>query len=193
MQTAWRKVWDSHTDHPGCLFFDSFQTMIFPQNYASSSYVPFHSTGDGNCLFNSASLAIWQNEKQAVELRLRTCLELALNQVFYRQHPVVVNAQIQYHSRKHGHAFMSVPTLFDLTCFDAEPSEVYQKKGFEAAFNHEIMRTARNYSYSGTLQILGLASILGVPVETLFPALLPIYQNVFLPRQRIISVHSAQG
>ena len=49
------------------------------------------------------------------------------------------------------------------------------------------MRTAKNWSYSGTLQIMALASKLGVPIETIYPdqndRLLPVYQNVFYARQ----------
>lgn len=55
---------------------------------------------------------------------------------------------------------MSIPTLFDTARFAAESSKVYQMQGFEAAFDNEIMRTSINYSYSGTLQIMGLTSVL---------------------------------
>ena len=48
------------------------------------------------------------------------------------------------------------------------------------------MRTSVNYSYSGILQIMALSSVLGVPVETIYPdqnyKLLPIYQNLLKPR-----------
>ena len=129
-------------------------------------------------IFNAASLAVWQNEEHAVELRLRTCLELAINRHFYR--PI-------RSANKHRHGHVSVESFFDLTCFAAESSDTYGKDGFEAALNNEIMKTARNYEYSGTLQIMGLASVLGIPVETLYPdqnnTLLPIFQTVFYPRQ----------
>ena len=48
------------------------------------------------------------------------------------------------------------------------------------------MATSVNYTYSGTLQIMGLASVVGFPLETLYleqtNKLLPVYQNTFLPR-----------
>ena len=66
---------------------------------------------------------------------------------------------------------------------------MYQMQGFEAAFDNDIMRTSINYSYSGTLQIMGLTSVLGVPLETVYPEqghkLLPIYQNTFHPRKAL--------
>ena len=82
---------------------------------------------------------------------------------------------------------MSVETLCDLACFSSSSSKVYNDRGFEAAFDNEIMRTCKNYSYSSTLQIMGLASVLGVPIEMVYPdqgnKLLPVYQNTFKPRQ----------
>lgn len=48
------------------------------------------------------------------------------------------------------------------------------------------MITSVNYQYSGILQIMGLASVVGVPIQTLFPQqdnrFLPVYQSTFLPR-----------
>ena len=64
---------------------------------------------------------------------------------------------------------MSLETLCDLSCFSSSSLDVHLKQGFEAAFNSEIMRTSVNYSYSGILQIMALASVLGVPVETIYP------------------------
>ena len=83
---------------------------------------------------------------------------------------------------------MSVETLCDLTCFDASSSREFGEKGFDAAFENEITsRTSLNYSYGGTLQIMALASVLGVPIQTGYAdqnhKLLPVYENVFQPRQ----------
>ena len=139
----------------------------------------------GDCLFNSASLALCQNETLADELRLRTCFELANNREFYRKHPVLVSS-VTYHGRD-GLGVISVETLCDLTCFASSSSNVHAKYGFEKAFNNEIMRTAKNWPYSGTLQIMALARVLGVPIEMIYPnqndKLLPVYQNIFYPRQ----------
>ena len=102
----------------------------------------------------TANLAICQNESRAFELRLCTCLELAMNKDFYKTHPVLANFRIHYQSGRHGPGIMSVETLCDLTCFDAGSSCVFGKEGFDAAFENEIIRTSLNYSYSRTLQII---------------------------------------
>lgn len=39
--------------------------------------------GDGNCLFNALSVAIVGNTSLAEELRVRTCIEMAINKAIY--------------------------------------------------------------------------------------------------------------
>ena len=99
---------------------DQISRRIIPLKYAD--VVRIHSTGDGNCLFNSASLAICRNESLASELRLRTSIELARNSDFYKTHPVLVNSKVHYRSVRQGPGIMSVEILCDLTCFDASSS-----------------------------------------------------------------------
>lgn len=106
---------------------DRISRNIIPPKYGD--LVPIRTKGDGNCLFNSASLALCQNESRAFELRLRTCLELTKNKYFYMTHPALVNSQITYNSRRRRAGIMSVETLCDLTCFDSSSSLVYGKKG----------------------------------------------------------------
>ena len=42
--------------------------------------------GDGNCFFNSASVAISGNELMAIELNVRSCIELAVYFDYYLNH-----------------------------------------------------------------------------------------------------------
>ena len=46
--------------------------------------IPALATGDGNCLFNSMSIALTADEVLAPELRLRTAIEMSLNQDQYK-------------------------------------------------------------------------------------------------------------
>ena len=164
---------------------DRVSLQIIPDSF-KEPFLPVRSTGDGNCLFNSASIAICQDERLAPELRLRTSIELAIHRDFYRNHPVLGAAKIQFNSRKDGAGFLPMESLFDLTCFNSESESVFAKEGFEAAFLNKVMVLSVNFTYSGTLQIMGLASVVGVSLETLYPdqtnKLLSIYQNAFLPR-----------
>ena len=75
------------TSHFREIHVDKVSLCIIPPNVRCM--IPVTATGDGNCLFNSASLAICQKETLALELRLRACFELAKNRQFYRNHPVL--------------------------------------------------------------------------------------------------------
>lgn len=52
----------------------------------AASRVPLNVKGDGNCLFNSVSVAIRGDQTMSWELRVRTCIELVLNCGYYRNH-----------------------------------------------------------------------------------------------------------
>ena len=110
---------------------DRVSLQIIPDSF-KEPFLPVRSTGDGNCLFNSASIAICQDETLADELRLRTSIELAIHRDFYRNHPVLRAAKIQFNSRKDGVGFLPMESLFDLTCFNSESETVFAKEGFEA-------------------------------------------------------------
>jgi len=131
---------------------------------------------------------VWRFVKQK-PWPLNCDYELALNLPRtgnFTEITMLANARIPYRG-KDGPCVMSVETLCDLTCFSSSSSKVYGDNGFERAFDHEIMRTCKNYSYSSTLQIMALASVLGVPIEMVYPdeknKLLPVYQNIFHRRQ----------
>lgn len=80
---------------------DKVSLQIIPDSY-KEPFLPVCSTGDGNCLFNSASIAICDNESLAPELRLRTSIELVVYRDFYREHPVLISENFQFQSRRHG-------------------------------------------------------------------------------------------
>ena len=50
---------------------DRVSLEIIPESF-KEPFLPLRSTGDGNCLFISASIAICGNERLSLELRLRT-------------------------------------------------------------------------------------------------------------------------
>ena len=58
---AWR-VGDHDSRHFRHKHMDEVSRQIIPANFRGMSISPITSTGDGNCLFNSASLAICQAE-----------------------------------------------------------------------------------------------------------------------------------
>ena len=121
------------------------------------------------------------------KIRLRTSIELAVHREFCRNHPVSRGAKILFNSARNGVGTIPIESLFDLLFFNSESECVLTKRVFkQLAFKNQLTATSMNHTYRGTLQIMGLASVVGVPLETLYPEqkdkLLPVYQNTFLPR-----------
>ena len=63
-----------------CLPLDQVVKSLLGPN---KDFVPITTTGDGYFLFNALSIALTGNESLAKELRVRSCLELALNKWHY--------------------------------------------------------------------------------------------------------------
>ena len=143
------------------------------------------STGDGNCLFNSASILLTGNESISKELRLKTCIELALNLPYYQQHPKLCNLKIPTMVTRKS-SYQSVEAIFDATAFQSECEEVYEERGFLEALKLEATGTAQDYRSCGTLQVLGLASAIGCNINTYYPdhkhMFIDVYENSFEPR-----------
>ena len=59
---------------------DVIASRLLGKNWKQS--VPLSVTGDGNCLFNALSVAIFGHEFAATELKVKTCIEMVLNESF---------------------------------------------------------------------------------------------------------------
>lgn len=65
---------------------DYLSACLLPKDI-HPNLVPYMSTGDGNCLYNSASLLLSGDEDLSGPLRLVTAAEMFLHQHFYANHP----------------------------------------------------------------------------------------------------------
>ena len=64
---------------------DTFASLLMPDDIPAN-LTPTKVTGDGNCLFNCASINLVGNEDLSVVLRLLTAVELYLHADFYANH-----------------------------------------------------------------------------------------------------------
>lgn len=72
-------------EHFYSLPIDITSCSMYPAD-ASSSALPRYIIGDGNCLFNTFSQALWGQQIFNRELRIRSTIELALHEEFYLDH-----------------------------------------------------------------------------------------------------------
>lgn len=161
---------------------DNTALMVLPKEDRMDDIKPIKTTGDGNCLFNAASIAICKSETLGIELRLRTALELLTNADFYWSHPIVSSMDLTtlYGNRwpKEG--------IYDTVIFSNRAVRVHAREGFQRALQHEIYNTLHNRRYSGILQIMGSSSAIGCEVKVVYPdkrhSLLPLLTTTYRPR-----------
>lgn len=139
-------------------------------------------------MFNSIRTLLSGTESLAVELRLRTCIELARNVAFYKSHPS--HAKTKIHSLANRGSLMSANAIFDVACLGAEAADMVglAERSFEEAVQKEIMLTAKDTRSSTMIAVMGLASVTGITIETIYPEegnrMIECFQNSFLPRDR---------
>ena len=65
---------------------DLFATLLVLEDIPSERLTPTRVTGNGNCLFNAASINLVGNEDLSVTLQLLTAAELFIHSDFYANH-----------------------------------------------------------------------------------------------------------
>ena len=168
---------------------DRVADSLIPEHYRQANVKPIITRGDGtNCLFNATSLALCGSEKLSAELRVRTTIELVENLEFYKNHPILTLLANEFKT-KNGSPW-SVASLFDAIVFSNDSCAVCVKSGFDAALKCEARRTACLGTFSGLLQIMGLASAIGCEIHLIYPDprhnMLSLINGIYQPRPGMI-------
>ena len=126
--------------------------------------------------------------KLSAELRVRTTIELVENLEFYKNHPILTLLANEFKT-KNGSPW-SVASLFDAIVFSNDSCAVCVKSGFDAALKCEARRTACLGTFSGLLQIMGLASAIGCEIHLIYPDprhnMLSLLNGIYQPRPGMI-------
>lgn len=135
------------------------------------------SKGDGNCLYNSASLVIYGSDTLAPILRLLVAGELFLNAKYYATHPrfSTLSGKTTFHP---GSLF-----AVSLSC---DHHDLRQR---ENVIRKEAIETCRQGKWAALVQIMALASVLRRPVFSVYPlaskALRPLLHGKIFPRESV--------
>ncbi len=166
-------------------------SILKRENLDCQTTKPITTLGDGNCLFNAASMALCGSAKLASELRLRTAIELILHIDFYANHPHVANAAIPVCNSRHKNENYTVEGMYFATVFSSEAATLLVKHGFRSALELEIKTTTRLGNFSGLTQIMGLSSAMGCKISMVYPdkchSMLPLLAGTYNPRQLTLS------
>lgn len=124
-------------------------------------------TGDGNCLYNACSIALCGTEDLAAYLRCLTSIELYVNALFYASHPIFE----QQHSKG---AFSCIANAFSMCLSDIALAS-FEKDDLSKSVMAEAYNNSVNHQWSSFLCLLGLSSVLELPIESYFP--IPVNQS----------------
>ena len=161
---------------------DTTAMMLLAKEDIKEDIRPIKTLGDGNCLFNGASLELCNSNVLLAELRLRTALELLLHADFYGDHPLVTTLDL----RTRSGAKWSKEGIYDTVIFSNDASKILATKGFQTTLREEICATLHDGRFSGILQIMGLASATGCEIKMVYPdkrhSLFSMLNAIYQPR-----------
>lgn len=135
-------------------------------------------SGDGNCLYNSASVLMKGDESLNETLRFLTACELFLNAEFYANHEKLseANAECSY----------SEKTLFILMVTSAGEKQGQSTRRAVEAVKAEAMSASKDKVCSSLVHLMALSTVLKRPIFSVYPntnpALRPLIHGLVHPR-----------
>ena len=122
---------------PPNINIDFISTKFLPQQY-KTDFVCAESNSDRNCLFHSASIALYGSEKMSKRLRLASMLELILNSNYYLELDIFKKDYL----------------------YTDQAIDYSQKSTKINAYFFDILKMSRNHAFCSQLIIYGLSSVL---------------------------------
>ncbi|KAJ7391189.1 hypothetical protein OS493_019320 [Desmophyllum pertusum] len=163
--TPWH-MWDQRFQRK-----DTFASILKPDDIPAD-LVPTKVTGDGNCLFNSASINLVGNEDLSVILRLLTAAELYLHANFYANHPRYNQPDMTMSEASKLMVSLSV--------------DISNGRDRLVALRQQAMSTCKNKQWAGLVEMMALSTVTRNTVYSVYPnaspAMRPLFHGLIEPR-----------
>ena len=133
---------------------------LYPSDYKRNIY-PENVRADGDGLPGCGSMFLYGHDRNSEELRVRIISELALNSDYY----------LDEHNLRRGFSYDSEDSLkktFAMFSPDFIPGKVLTEEIIRRIFEIETMSIARPKSFMGIWQMFGLASVLQMPIFSVY-------------------------
>ena len=169
---------------------DDLSTSLLPEDISSKPVgnpVALHTTGNGNCLYNSASVILCGNELRSHPLRILVAKELYFNAEFYASHEIF---KITEENSGIAHSVLFPVAL------SRDGDRILTAGGSRAdAVRGEAIAGCKDGNWSCLLHVMALASVLKRPVYSLYPNVQfrfrTLMQNVLKPRLTVLDDQTA--
>ena len=136
---------------------DIISQNIFPCD-APQDMKPISCYGDGNCLFRAVSLLVFGDEDHHAEFRVRTLLELIMNESSYLdQNHLMTVSSTEAATKQNIQEYILLTSVDDPTV------------DFKDAYRKYLMSTICNGKYSSLLHMYALPNVLQCPILSIYP------------------------
>ena len=119
--------------------------------------------GDGNCLCRALSKAYFNTEERHIELRIWIIIEAIVNKKFYLSDDYLERGATCTHCNA------DLPTVFTTFSEFYTPGQKITPDTISCIYSLEVFSCAKMNSYMGIWQLAQSASVLGVPIYTIYP------------------------
>ena len=142
---------------------DKIGTRLLPEDILCLPQNPvvLHSNGNGNCLFNSVSIALIGNDSLSRILREATALKLVEDKHLFANHPALAAAAKVLQQ--------SDEFLFPFTLGSSSQMVFDDTKDRYQAIEAEAARLNKNKEWGSMLAIFGLAEVTKRPIYSIYP------------------------
>lgn len=145
--------------------------------------LPVMVRADGDCLPGSGSVFVFGNDSHADEIRVRIVSELALNSQFYLDENNLVKGLPEEGNSHH------IKKAFAMYSEEYEAGSVLTDTVIERIFQQELLKITKPKTYMGIWQLFALASVLKMPIFSMYPnkgnpVVRKHLHRIVLPRER---------
>ena len=162
---------------------DDLGTSLIPDDIAakpSGNPVALKSTGNGNCLYNSASLLLCGDESRSEGLRILVAGELYFNAEYYADHEIFRNTVSELSEVQES-------TLFTVA-LSVDGDQILAGGGSRIdAIKAEALAGCKNGVWGSLVHMMALASVIRRPIYSLYPEVTfryrPLMHKLLNPRE----------
>ena len=167
--------------HMSAMIKDEFSTTLIPREAELNNCIALKTTGNGNCMFNAASLLLAGNELLSDVIRLLVAGEL----FFFSEH-YIQTFQDTFLEIENETPY-SEATVFSTILTEAGAKEMTNSKNRLEAIRAEARDTCLTNNWNGMVQLMALSTVLRWPIFSVYPeanpALRPILHWTIPPRR----------
>lgn len=157
----------------GELEVDQVAKSLYPED-APSNMLPLACKGEGNHLFEAASVLLWGNASLSLELQVRTAVEMMLHKQYYLHG--MIDSKVMLQAARYALCTEESPEMTSL------PLAI-----LEAIFDADIKATCFPGTYANMWHLYALASVLQCNIYSIYPMsnlkIRPYFNRLIRPRK----------